>query len=152
MYQSSELFVSEITGVSDGRGAIEIADELPYLLPALYPFDVYSKMINVADASVFTVGEQVRITQYAEGFPTVISGVIADAQVVTGAEDVLTLENYIMWDIPIGYYAFSTSYSDRDPQDVEHLLENATSRIWTCLLYTSPSPRDRTRSRMPSSA
>ena len=25
-------------------------------------------------------------------------------------------------------------------------------RIWTCLLYTSPSPRDRTRSRMPSSA
>ena len=24
--------------------------------------------------------------------------------------------------------------------------------IWGCLLYTSPSPRDRTRSRMPSSA
>ena len=24
--------------------------------------------------------------------------------------------------------------------------------IWVCLLYTSPSPRDRTRSRMPSSA
>ena len=24
--------------------------------------------------------------------------------------------------------------------------------IWACLLYTSPSPRDRTRSRMPSSA
>ena len=24
--------------------------------------------------------------------------------------------------------------------------------IWSCLLYTSPSPRDRTRSRMPSSA
>ena len=24
--------------------------------------------------------------------------------------------------------------------------------IWDCLLYTSPSPRDRTRSRMPSSA
>ena len=27
-----------------------------------------------------------------------------------------------------------------------------TSRFITCLLYTSPSPRDRTRSRMPSSA
>ena len=26
------------------------------------------------------------------------------------------------------------------------------ARIWNCLLYTSPSPRDRTRSRMPSSA
>ena len=26
------------------------------------------------------------------------------------------------------------------------------SQDWVCLLYTSPSPRDRTRSRMPSSA
>ena len=25
-------------------------------------------------------------------------------------------------------------------------------KVYTCLLYTSPSPRDRTRSRMPSSA
>ena len=25
-------------------------------------------------------------------------------------------------------------------------------KYWDCLLYTSPSPRDRTRSRMPSSA
>ena len=31
----------------------------------------------------------------------------------------------------------------------DHLL---VERDWTCLLYTSPSPRDRTRSRMPSSA
>ena len=29
-----------------------------------------------------------------------------------------------------------------------HVLVN----LWVCLLYTSPSPRDRTRSRMPSSA
>ena len=28
----------------------------------------------------------------------------------------------------------------------------AVCRSWGCLLYTSPSPRDRTRSRMPSSA
>ena len=28
----------------------------------------------------------------------------------------------------------------------------STSKIYFCLLYTSPSPRDRTRSRMPSSA
>ena len=27
-----------------------------------------------------------------------------------------------------------------------------SARLWGCLLYTSPSPRDRTRSRMPSSA
>ena len=29
---------------------------------------------------------------------------------------------------------------------------NYVGKIITCLLYTSPSPRDRTRSRMPSSA
>ena len=29
---------------------------------------------------------------------------------------------------------------------------NAAGVPWVCLLYTSPSPRDRTRSRMPSSA
>ena len=28
----------------------------------------------------------------------------------------------------------------------------ATGKVWICLLYTSPSPRDRTRYRMPSSA
>ena len=31
-------------------------------------------------------------------------------------------------------------------------LENVTDEVIICLLYTSPSPRDRTRSRMPSSA
>ena len=45
---------------------------------------------------------------------------------------------------------------------VEHVTKSGSLRRWkndadgsfmvTCLLYTSPSPRDRTRSRMPSSA
>ena len=30
--------------------------------------------------------------------------------------------------------------------------EGSRTHVYTCLLYTSPSPRDRTRSRMPSSA
>ena len=38
-----------------------------------------------------------------------------------------------------------------DPREMsEHSVENTGTN--TCLLYTSPSPRDRTRSRMPSSA
>ena len=42
--------------------------------------------------------------------------------------------------------ADSVGFLDMTPPDrVRHL-------IMTCLLYTSPSPRDRTRSRMPSSA
>ena len=39
-------------------------------------------------------------------------------------------------------YAFSTENWNRPQDEVNYL----------CLLYTSPSPRDRTRSRMPSSA
>ena len=35
-------------------------------------------------------------------------------------------------------------------QYTEEAIRNTTPN--TCLLYTSPSPRDRTRSRMPSSA
>ena len=31
-------------------------------------------------------------------------------------------------------------------------LSARKNQLWNCLLYTSPSPRDRTRSRMPSSA
>ena len=33
-----------------------------------------------------------------------------------------------------------------------HLDKSFVGDRWHCLLYTSPSPRDRTRSRMPSSA
>ena len=51
-------------------------------------------------------------------------------------------------------------YDEDGAEDVEPLLEAATISTvnWSetltkiCLLYTSPSPRDRTRSRMPSSA
>ena len=35
---------------------------------------------------------------------------------------------------------------------VELLFDNSDARIGGCLLYTSPSPRDRQKSRMPSSA
>jgi len=34
----------------------------------------------------------------------------------------------------------------------EHSRDINNPQWWICLLYTSPSPRDRTRSRMPSSA
>ena len=36
---------------------------------------------------------------------------------------------------------------------LHHVFDTPKDKlIWDCLLYTSPSPRDRTRSRMPSSA
>ena len=39
-----------------------------------------------------------------------------------------------------------------DDSLVKKLSERKYAQIRNCLLYTSPSPRDRTRSRMPSSA
>ena len=38
-------------------------------------------------------------------------------------------------------------FTERHPERATHL-----EQLYGCLLYTSPSPRDRTRSRMPSSA
>ena len=37
-------------------------------------------------------------------------------------------------------------------QNPTHVIETQSKVLNICLLYTSPSPRDRTRSRMPSSA
>ena len=42
--------------------------------------------------------------------------------------------------------------ASKKPQKLDELFKEATSTYRICLLYTSPSPRDRTRSRMPSSA
>ena len=39
-----------------------------------------------------------------------------------------------------------------DPEEVNIKIGDMEINIDPCLLYTSPSPRDRTRSRMPSSA
>ena len=44
------------------------------------------------------------------------------------------------------------SDADTEGQWHWHLGPGDERLFWTCLLYTSPSPRDRTRSRMPSSA
>ena len=41
---------------------------------------------------------------------------------------------------------------ERLEQDNQRLIINSSAKKNNCLLYTSPSPRDRTRSRMPSSA
>ena len=41
---------------------------------------------------------------------------------------------------------------DIDEQEAKKAVEKINSENISCLLYTSPSPRDRVRSRMPSSA
>ena len=42
--------------------------------------------------------------------------------------------------------------TDKASMEVEAVEDGVVTQLMVCLLYTSPSPRDRTRSRMPSSA
>ena len=53
-----------------------------------------------------------------------------------------------------GLSALSPQYPvlSEESEDIPFKERNDWNRYWLCLLYTSPSPRDRTRSRMPSSA
>ena len=44
------------------------------------------------------------------------------------------------------------SMRENAPDDAGQFIDQGTREDIVCLLYTSPSPRDRTRSRMPSSA
>ena len=46
----------------------------------------------------------------------------------------------------------NTAFDDECYGDVLIAMTEAVNNAIVCLLYTSPSPRDRTRSRMPSSA
>ena len=47
---------------------------------------------------------------------------------------------------------YAEAYYDADPVAEAFIDEVYLTQGQVCLLYTSPSPRDRTRSRMPSSA
>ena len=78
---------------------------------------------------------------YVDGLiPTVGTG---DLTITQGGTQVGIFNANAAEDLTIDIAApFSGSYNDLSD----------TPTIGTCLLYTSPSPRDRTRSRMPSSA
>ena len=52
---------------------------------------------------------------------------------------------------PTGSISASELLRDIDTNSSDPIVPDATENS-NCLLYTSPSPRDRTRSRMPSSA
>ena len=52
--------------------------------------------------------------------------------------------------VPSGTFQTFTAIGQRE--DLTDVIYNISPTETPCLLYTSPSPRDRTRSRMPSSA
>ena len=73
-----------------------------------------------------------------------------------GLLSILYNQNHILVTIGISWFlivlirTLKTTYLKKFDISEEDNL--ASRKVYTCLLYTSPSPRDRQRSRMPSSA
>ena len=67
---------------------------------------------------------------------------------VDGAGPVFTGFRPVQLDALMAWALETASCRQWDPE----LTQQSVMQAWICLLYTSPSPRDRTRSRMPSSA
>ena len=97
-----------------------------------------------------------KITGHKEGYHTLISRFMR----VEGLYDTITFEPCLCEAFTIEgcegvplesntlYKAYTTLINHTRNRDIETFFRSHK----VCLLYTSPSPRDRTRSRMPSSA
>ena len=71
-----------------------------------------------------------------------------EERVVPTGNEVLSMQVYLTED---GQHELFMEIGDYDNERIFDALSSQQPKH-TCLLYTSPSPRDRTRSRMPSSA
>ena len=76
-----------------------------------------------------------------------------------GTLDMNKIKAWVQFHLNLFYTSDSTrlDYSNTTPSSTDTPIQpfrnhSRVGLIWPCLLYTSPSPRDRTRSRMPSSA
>ena len=73
------------------------------------------------------------------------------ARVLLSDEQAKEIEKYYEKCVEEGANPEQVEASKRAMSTMSAILGHP-ERIWSCLLYTSPSPRDRIRSRMPSSA
>ena len=125
-------------------------------------------VVRVTETMLLIVPDELREASYALGvpkwktivkvvLPTALSGILTG--VMLGLARVLGETAPLL--ILVGYSS-SISYDmfggELASLPLTIFMERGTgtpagdARMWGCLLYTSPSPRDRTRSRMPSSA
>ena len=83
------------------------------------------------------------------------TGYCTDASYPGSPWQVITIEYNIggsSYNYTGNYSSRSWSWTTLSISDVSTGSTNSVEHIWDCLLYTSPSPRDATLSRMPSSA
>ena len=83
-------------------------------------------------------GIEARVTDYLVQTQVDLGGAVARASSLLRAKEVYPYQFTVFYDTDAWMTMATTMFID--------------GRFHVCLLYTSPSPRDRTRSRMPSSA
>ena len=94
-----------------------------------------------ADTNRKNIASNELTINYDTRSPTVILSTIDSDNRLNIADNPTTIE-----------FDFSENVKGFVKSDITEGVGNSGSLANTCLLYTSPSPRDRTRSRMPSSA
>ena len=72
--------------------------------------------------------------------------------IVAGAAALMMAEGAVAQKAGLEEMVVTAQKREQDIQDVPISMTAIGGEALRCLLYTSPSPRDRTRSRMPSSA
>ena len=87
-----------------------------------------------------------------ESYPTGGGGPVAYGPTSYFGSDPLPAEQGDNLNNPINLGDFSAIFKSQVISNTHGGLTRTPNTPNTCLLYTSPSPRDRTRSRMPSSA
>ena len=105
------------------------------------PFSLFTQEVDQIEVVKVEVASIIWKNQKtSEKFPTVDSNVLA--------EEVLVIESLDKPNINLETIEIDESRIVFDFEYLDDFVADGSN----CLLYTSPSPRDRTRSRMPSSA
>ena len=127
-----------------GNSKISLDGNIPVLT-----FDVTIDSTRSVDNSY--VGKMINIIQTPPSISIPMQTTLADhSQFKTG--DTIKIAADRDGDNAYKNYYFAVYYKDSTGRQLVKYPANNITMVRTCLLYTSPSPRDRTRSRMPSSA
>ena len=114
--------------------------------------DLLDELPDKSSVSIITIQsdeglEIMRHTLTAQVLAKAIKNLYSDSRLAIGP----TIENGFYYDV-----STETPISVEDLPKIENemkrILENKSNIVKSCLLYTSPSPRDQRGSRMPSSA
>ena len=136
-----------VRGIVKGIGNYGNAFGIPTVGGEVYFDDCYqiNPLVNAMSVGIAKVGETVSAISEGLGNPVYIFGSATGKDGIHGAA-------FASKDITEDSAKDLPSVQVGDPFWEKLILEASMELLKTCLLYTSPSPRDRQKSRMPSSA